>query len=881
MSDSDEECDHPFTSYATEGLETEPATLRDSVRKPDKAKAARFLTLLDPGATFFTFQTFDDDKERKDPKLARVLHGTLDNCWGELVRQDERGAGAFLTVNETDRRGRSRENIIRVRALFVDLDGAPLENVDRLGLEPTVVVGTSAGRYHVYWRVEGVELSEFSGLQRRLISLMGGDTSVHDLPRVMRLPGFPHQKDRANPQPVRVRSAGGASYDIGTFRAALEVAEQRFDRADADEPDDMISWRNNEPVDFDELESAVLSLPIKGLDYDTWLKVGMSLHYETRGDERGLELFDRWSAGDPERYSERVVREKWHSFRDDKDSNVTGATILYLARERGWRSPRDAAGDDGRMRYPAPRGDSERLPIMLQIDEALARSEETFPPMRDMNGAPITITERTPLGLHELTSDGANDDEAVDLRRPAAAAPTLTLHDFRSLALEIERYARFDRVMKRGKSCPVALPAEFIKTYMGYRTSRLPRVGALLTLPLVLPDGRLIFRTGLHRELNLAMQTDERLAKRLASRAVTAEDAARALRYLTDDWLVDVSTSYAGKCVLVAAALTVIERPLFKARPCFWVTAGKRAGGKTTAINMIAAATAGAHASATAWSTNEEERRKALFSALLQAPPLLVFDNIPSGWTLSCPHVERALTSAALEDRILGKSEVRCAPTSTVIVFTGNNIGPKGDLASRSLVTRIEVERPDPENREFKRTDPIGWTLANRADVLAALYTILRAPRAAAGKTRFKEWHEVIGARLERAAEMNGERLSFADLFAEAQAADEEESSLGEALQVLQARFKDDPFTAAEVAALFDGYGPTDGAYSFADLADAETLKDGLTPDARGRPTKRAISWGLKKMVGAPTQIDDGGVLTLRKNSRDDARVLTFKVQQS
>lgn len=41
---------------------------------------------------------------------------------------------------------------------------------------------------------------------------------------------------------------------------------------------------------------------------------------------------------------------------------------------------------------------------------------------------------------------------------------------------------------------------------------------------------------------------------------------------------------------------------------------------------------------------------------------------------------------------------------STIHHFTGNNIGPKGDTTSRSLVVRLEVDRTDPENRSFNTT---------------------------------------------------------------------------------------------------------------------------------------------------------------------------------
>jgi putative DNA primase/helicase len=90
--------------------------------------------------------------------------------------------------------GRKAGDIVRVRALFADLDGAPLANVWDVRLDLGWITRTSAGRYHVYWRVAGIATAEFTPLQKEIIARTGGDRAIHDLPRVMRLPGFPHQK---------------------------------------------------------------------------------------------------------------------------------------------------------------------------------------------------------------------------------------------------------------------------------------------------------------------------------------------------------------------------------------------------------------------------------------------------------------------------------------------------------------------------------------------------------------------------------------------------------------------------------------------------------------------------------------------------------------
>ena len=70
-------------------------------------------------------------------------------------------------------------------------------------------------------------------------------------------------------------------------------------------------------------------------------------------------------------------------------------------------------------------------------------------------------------------------------------------------------------------------------------------------------------------------------------RTATTYAVVDALAFLTDVWLVDVATDYAGKCLIIAAALTLIERTLLPERPGFFVTAGQRGGGKTTLLSML------------------------------------------------------------------------------------------------------------------------------------------------------------------------------------------------------------------------------------------------------------------------------------------------------
>ena len=162
-------------------------------------EAEAFLNALAPEGAF-TFQTFPDGSNpttTQKKALTRQFHGSFVEYCDELARLNEQGAGVYVTVNETDLKGRKAENITSVRALFVDLDGAPLEPVENFELPPSIINNTSEGKWHAHWLVDSLDLSEFTPLQETIAAKFDGDPLPKDLPRVMRLPGFYHQKGKS------------------------------------------------------------------------------------------------------------------------------------------------------------------------------------------------------------------------------------------------------------------------------------------------------------------------------------------------------------------------------------------------------------------------------------------------------------------------------------------------------------------------------------------------------------------------------------------------------------------------------------------------------------------------------------------------------------
>ena len=142
------------------------------------------------------------------------------------------------------------------------------------------------------------------------------------------------------------------------------------------------------------------------------------------------------------------------------------------------------------------------------------------------------------------------------------------------------------------------------------------------------------------------------------------------------------------------------------------------------------------------------------------------------------------------------------------------------------------MDRVDPENRPFKHPDPIGWTENHRAEILAALYTILlgnpqlKAPRDAEGKTRFKMWWRLVGSAVENAAKLAGQELDFQKLFITQEEDDEESASLADVLEVLVKKWPDQ-FTASDVAGMINNPSPNE---------DEQTLRDYLLPGALAQP---------------------------------------------
>ena len=294
----------------------------------------QYLTLLDEGEESFTFQTFDDLKSRKNPELTKVLHGSIEEHFDELVRLNNQGAGIFVTVNKTDLTGRKSENIVAVRCVFQEADRPDVPIPD---LEATITVETSPGKCHRYWVTEPCDeaLAEFKPVMQTLVDKFGSDPNARDICRVLRLPGFYHMKDTAQPHLVKITSQSmAAPYSWDLIKEAI--------------PPRVISSNTQvrSLAKFDSIENplkikSALNSISPSCKYQQWLSIGMALHDATSGSDNGYKLWDDWSSSGVH-YKAHETAYKWESFDSSCSKPVTLATLFKIAHDNGWLWNKDS-----------------------------------------------------------------------------------------------------------------------------------------------------------------------------------------------------------------------------------------------------------------------------------------------------------------------------------------------------------------------------------------------------------------------------------------------------------------------------------------------------------------------------------------------------------
>lgn len=214
----------------------------------DLNQAEAFINAL--GGGVFNFRCVHD----RDKAVEGVnFRGTISECWQSLVHYNQAGYGIFAVINECDGVGQSYQNVIGIRAQFVDLDNLNawnnLQRANEWILKPSFSVNSSPNKWHVYWPVMKYSDKElFQNTQQKLIQFFDADRRCFDAPRIMRLPGTYHNKG----EPYLVTCSGlagfGNTYDVADFQANLqhvnvnETFGERLELGDPEKAAPSLEW---------------------------------------------------------------------------------------------------------------------------------------------------------------------------------------------------------------------------------------------------------------------------------------------------------------------------------------------------------------------------------------------------------------------------------------------------------------------------------------------------------------------------------------------------------------------------------------------------------------------------------------------------------------
>jgi len=185
-----------------------------------------------------TFQTFYDPKMPSDwnDPYAEHWYGAYDLAADAKLRTKQaQGCGVFMCVNGSTTGGRYQKDTDILRAVFIDSDGAAFPT--SWPSPPHAILYRDPTHWHAYWFIDGQTTpDEWRMAQKQLALYFGTDQSLVNTDRVMRIPGYNHQKDLANPMPYQLHHCPET-----THRYNLSQLVQQFPLT-AEKGAELVAW---------------------------------------------------------------------------------------------------------------------------------------------------------------------------------------------------------------------------------------------------------------------------------------------------------------------------------------------------------------------------------------------------------------------------------------------------------------------------------------------------------------------------------------------------------------------------------------------------------------------------------------------------------------
>jgi hypothetical protein len=319
------------------------------------------------------------------------------------------------------------------------------------------------------------------------------------------------------------------------------------------------------------------------------------------------------------------------------------------------------------------------------------------------------------------------DDSPMRSLQPGGLAPRITPLPLPRLRELLTLCASWLRTSKKGEPYAAHPPDWAIKAVAARgQWQGIRYLEAVVESPMLRPDGSVLDRPGYDPTTGLLYVPSIEFG-RIADRP-TIDDAKTARDELLDVVCDFPFASKEHRAAFLAGMLTPFARHAVHGPvPLFLVDSNVRGAGKGLLCDVISESTIGRSMPRMVNPDSDEEMRKRITALVLGGDKLVLIDNVAG--TLGCSSLDAALTGTTWSDRVLGMSTMtKAMPLIATWYATANNVALAADTARRILHVRLESNEEKPEERStFKHPNLLAWVRVERARLVRAALTILRA----------------------------------------------------------------------------------------------------------------------------------------------------------
>lgn len=399
---------------------------------------------------------------------------------------------------------------------------------------------------------------------------------------------------------------------------------------------------------------------------------------------------------------------------------------------------------------------SEDAPIRINTeegrvgDEVIAGLAKRAPNLFQRVGALVRIIhDADPIGRLAVLSPGETPSKGeVSV---AKGTPTIDIIPEASIRELITRHVKLEVWDERMNKYKLSHPPNWLPRAIHQRRQwdNIRPLTGIAESPFLRDDGSLAQENGYDEATGMFCRFNGEFMPVVPDPPLEAvQDAVRTLCEAVVDF---PFAQESHKSTWIAALLSVVCRQSFNGRPPFFaVDANIRGTGKTLLAHLISIIAFGRECAPSSFSSDDEESRKQITTALLTGAPMFLLDDVDAAFGGTA--YNRVITSSHWRDRLMGGNRDIVLPTLPVWFVTGNNLTYRGDIVRRLIPIRLESREEHPEDRTgFQHPNLLEWARSERANLHAAALTIM-AGFFAAGKPSmgltplgsFEAWSQVI-----------------------------------------------------------------------------------------------------------------------------------------